>query len=164
LTSVPALAVARTRGVLLLIILGVTAGLGFTLFAWRAPTLSQGGMFAPISRESALVLNNILLAAATATVLLGTLYPLIREALTGEAISVGPPYFNLTFTPLMAALILLLPAGPLLAGRRGEATGPSQRLWAAAALAVAAGLAAYALASPRKALAAAGVGLAAWLI
>src|SRR5687768_7283534 len=91
LTSVHAFAVDPTRGVLLLIILGVTAGLAFALFAWRAPSLGQGGMFAPISRESALVMNNILLAAATATVLLGTLYPLIREAMTGEAISVGPP-------------------------------------------------------------------------
>src|SRR5512146_3427518 len=102
LTSVHAFAVDPKRGVLLLIILGVTTGAGFTLFAWRAPQLAKGGVFAPVSRESALVLNNILLAAATATVLLGTLYPLIREATTGEAISVGPPYFNLTFTPLMA--------------------------------------------------------------
>src|SRR5690606_22698843 len=78
LTSVHAFAVDPTRGVLLLIILGVTAGAGFVLFAWRAPALSPGGVFAPISRESALVLNNVLLAAATATVLLGTLYPLIR--------------------------------------------------------------------------------------
>ena len=69
------------------------------------------------------MLNNILLAAATTTVLLGTLYPLIREAMTGEAISVGPPYFNLTFTPLMAALAILLPAGPLLAWKRGDAAG-----------------------------------------
>ena len=95
-----------------------------------------GGVFAPVSRESTLVLNNILLAAATATVLLGTLYPLIREALTGEAISVGPPYFNLTFMPLMAALLLLLPAGPLLAWKRGDAAGAAQRLWAAALIAV----------------------------
>ena len=80
LTSVHAFAVDPTRGVLLLCILGVSSGAGFALFAWRAPALAPGGLFAPISRESALVLNNILLAAATATVLLGTLYPLIREA------------------------------------------------------------------------------------
>jgi cytochrome c-type biogenesis protein CcmF len=91
LTSVHAFAVDPKRGVLLLIILGLTTGAGFSLFAWRAPKLGQGGLFAPVSRESALVLNNILLAAATTTVLLGTLYPLIREAATGEAISVGPP-------------------------------------------------------------------------
>jgi cytochrome c-type biogenesis protein CcmF len=164
LTSVHAFAVDPTRGVLLLIILGVTAGAGFALFAWRAPQLGQGGVFAPISRESSLVLNNILLAAATATVLLGTLYPLIREAMTGEAISVGPPYFNLTFTPLMAALAILLPAGPLLAWKRGDARGVVQRLWLAALLAAGAGLAAYALVSPRKAFGAAGLAIGAWLI
>ncbi|MDB5445828.1 MAG: cycK, partial [Phenylobacterium sp.] len=164
LTSVHAFAVDPTRGVLLLIILGVTAGGAFALYAWRAPALSPGGVFAPVSRESALVLNNILLAAATATVLLGTLYPLIREAMTGEAISVGPPYFNLTFTPLMAALLILLPSGPLLAWKRGDAGGAAQRLWAAALVALAVGLASYALVSPRRALGAAGLALGAWLI
>ncbi|MDP3299387.1 MAG: heme lyase CcmF/NrfE family subunit, partial [Phenylobacterium sp.] len=146
LTSVHAFAVDPTRGVLLLTILGVTAGLGFALFAWRAPAMARGGMFAPISRESALVLNNILLAAATATVLLGTLYPLIREAMAGEAISVGPPYFNLTFTPLMFILLLLLPAGPLLAWKRADAGAALQRLWVAALLAAVAAVATLALA------------------
>jgi len=164
LTSVHAFAVDPTRGVLLLIILAVTAGLGFSLFAWRAPTLSQGGMFAPVSRESALVLNNILLAAATATVLLGTLYPLIREAMSGEAISVGPPYFNLTFTPLMVALLLILPAGPLLAWKRGDARGVVQRLWIALLVGAAAGLLALAVVSPKKAFGVLGVALGGWLI
>ncbi len=164
LTSVHAFAVDPTRGVLLLIILGVTSGLGFTLFAWRAPTLAKGGMFAPISRESALVMNNILLAASTATVLLGTLYPLIREAMTGEAISVGPPYFNLTFTPLMVALLVLLPAGPLLAWKRGDARGVVQRLWVALLIAAGSGLLALALAAPKKVFGILGVALGAWLI
>jgi cytochrome c-type biogenesis protein CcmF len=164
LTSVHAFAVDPTRGVLLLIILGVTAGAGFALFAWRAPTFGRGGVFAPVSRESALVLNNVLLAAATATVLLGTLYPLIREAATGEAISVGPPYFNLTFTPLMAALLILLPAGPLLAWKRGDAAGVMQRLGLAALVAVVAGGLSLGLISPRHAWGSAGVALALWLI
>jgi len=164
LTSVHAFAVDPTRGVLLLIILGVTAGLGFGLFAWRAPSLAQGGMFAPVSRESALVLNNILLAAATATVLLGTLYPLIREAMSGESISVGPPYFNLTFTPLMVALLVLLPAGPLLAWKRGDAKGLVQRLWIALLVAAAMGLLALAIVSPKKAFGILGVALGGWLI
>ena len=164
LTSVHAFAVDPKRGVLLLIILGVTTGAGFSLFAWRAPKLTQGGLFAPVSRESALVLNNILLAAATTTVLLGTLYPLIREAITGEAISVGPPYFNLTFTPLMAALAILLPAGPLLAWKRGDAQGVAQRLWIAALIALGVGLAVYATISPRQAFGAAGIGMGSWLI
>ncbi|HEX2801652.1 MAG TPA: cytochrome c-type biogenesis CcmF C-terminal domain-containing protein, partial [Phenylobacterium sp.] len=164
LTSVHAFAVDPSRGVLLLIILALMAGGGFSLFAWRAPRLGPGGVFAPVSRESALVLNNILLAAATATVLLGTLYPLIREALSGEAISVGPPYFNLTFVPLMAALGIILPAGPLLAWKRGDLRGVGQRLWLAALISVACGLAAYALVSPRKAFGAAGLALGAWLV
>ncbi|MGH6909058.1 MAG: heme lyase CcmF/NrfE family subunit, partial [Phenylobacterium sp.] len=164
LTSVHAFAVDPKRGVLLLIILGLTTGAGFTLFAWRAPKLAQGGLFAPVSRESALVLNTILLAAATTTVLLGTLYPLIREAITGEAISVGPPYFNLTFTPLMAALAILLPAGPLLAWKRGDAQGVAQRLWIAALIALGIALLAYAVISPRKAFGAAGIGMGSWLI
>ena len=164
LTSVHAFAVDPRRGVLLLIILGLTAGSGFALFAWRAPRLAQGGLFAPVSRESALVLNNILLAAATATVMLGTLYPLIREALTGEAISVGPPYFNLTFAPLMAALAIILPAGPLLAWKRGDLGGVGQRLWIAALVALGCGLLTFALASPRRALGAAGIAIGAWLI
>ncbi|MES2895679.1 MAG: heme lyase CcmF/NrfE family subunit [Pseudomonadota bacterium] len=164
LTSVHAFAVDPTRGTLLLIILGVTSGAAFALFAWRAPALSPGGVFAPVSRESALVLNNILLAAATATVLLGTLYPLIREAATGEAISVGPPFFNLTFTPLMAALAILLPAGPLLAWKRGDARGVAQRLWVAVLIAMACGVAAFALVSPRKAFASVGIAMGAWLV
>ncbi len=164
LTSVHAFAVDPTRGVLLLTILGVTAGLGFALFAWRAPAMARGGMFAPISRESALVLNNILLAAATATVLLGTLYPLIREAMAGEAISVGPPYFNLTFTPLMFILLLLLPAGPLLAWKRADAGAALQRLWVAALLAAVAAVATLALAEPRSLFGAAGLALGVWLI
>ncbi|WP_293905780.1 heme lyase CcmF/NrfE family subunit [Phenylobacterium sp.] len=164
LTSVHAFAVDPTRGVLLLIILGVTSGLAFTLFAWRAPSLAQGGLFAPISRESALVLNNILLAAATMTVLLGTLYPLIREAMTGESISVGPPFFSLTFVPFMAALLVLVPAGPLLAWKRGDARGVVQRLWVAVLIAAGVALLTVALVSPRKALGAVGVGLGGWLV
>ncbi|MBW8814115.1 MAG: heme lyase CcmF/NrfE family subunit [Caulobacterales bacterium] len=164
LTSVHAFAVDPTRGVLLLIILGLTAGLGFALFAWRAPTLAQGGVFAAVSRESALVLNNILLAAATATVLLGTLYPLIREAMTGESISVGPPYFNLTFTPLVVALLLLLPLGPLLAWKRGDAKAALQRLWIALLVAAVASLTTLTLVSPKKAFGVLGVALGGWLI
>ena len=164
LTSVHAFAVDPTRGILLLAILGLMSGSGFVLYTWKAPSLAPGGVFAPISRESALVLNNILLAAATATVLLGTLYPLIREALSGEAISVGPPFFNMTFTPLMAALAILLPAGPLMAWKRGDGPGVLQRLWVAAAIAVGFGLLVYGLVSPRRAIASLGVGFSAWII
>ncbi len=164
LTSVHAFAVDPRRGTLLLTILALTSGSAFALFAWRAPKLAQGGLFAAISRESALVMNNILLAAATATVMLGTLFPLIREAVTKEPISVGTPYFNLTFAPLMAALAIILPAGPLLAWKRGDLQGVMQRLWVAALIALAAGVAIYAVWSPKQAFGALGVALGTWLV
>ncbi len=164
LTSVHAFAVDPERGLMLLAILGLTGGLAFGLFALRAPQLKGGGMFAPISREGALVLNNLFLTAACATVLLGTLYPLILEAVNGSTISVGPPYFALTFTPLMAVAFLILPAGPLLAWKRGDLPGVMQRLAVAAGLAILLALLGFAMFEPRKALSAAGIGLGAWLI
>jgi cytochrome c-type biogenesis protein CcmF len=164
LTSVHAFAVDPTRGGILLGCLGVAAGAAFSLFAWRAPQLKGGGLFAPISREGALVLNNLFLSAATATVLLGTLYPLIRQALTGEPISVGPPFFAMTFVPLMVVTLLIVPIGPLLSWKRADALGALQRLWVAGAVAVAAGILVMALVQPRKALAAAGVALGMWLV
>ena len=140
LTSVHAFAVDPTRGTLLLCILAVAAGSAFGLFAWRASKLKGGGLFAPISREGALVLNNLFLSAATATVLIGTLYPLIRQALTNEPISVGPPFYAMTFVPLMVVTLLLVPFGPLLAWKRGDLLGAAQqRLAFAAGLAIAGG-------------------------
>ncbi|MGA0600070.1 heme lyase CcmF/NrfE family subunit [Caulobacter sp. KR2-114] len=164
LTSVHAFAVDPKRGILLLGILALAAGSGFALFAWRAPRLKDPATFAPISRESTLFINNILLSAVTVTVLLGTLYPLLKEAVTGEAVSVGPPFFNLTFVPLMVTAFLILPAGPLLAWKRGDAAAVVQRLVPAVIAAAAAGLLCLAVVSPRKALASFGVGLGAWLI
>jgi cytochrome c-type biogenesis protein CcmF len=120
LTSVHAFATDPERGLFILAILLVFIGGAFALFALRAGELRQGGMFAPISREGALVVNNLFLSVATATVLLGTLYPLLLEALTGEKISVGPPFFNLTFGPLMIPLLLAVPFGPVLAWKRGN--------------------------------------------
>ena len=164
LTSVHAFAVDPQRGMMLLAILGVAAGAAFILFALRAPAIRSGAAFAPISREGALVLNNLFLTAAAATVLLGTLYPLILEGISGATISVGPPYFNATFVPLLIVACLILPAGPLLAWKRGDLKGALQRLWLAAGLAVVAAFAAFMLFEPKKALAAAGLGVGAWLI
>ena len=164
LTSVHAFAIDPKRGTLLLEILGIAAGSGFVLFAWRAPSLPPGGLFAPISRESALLLNNLFLSAATVSVLFGTLYPLIAQALFGSAVSVGPPYFNLVFGSLMAAVLLILPIGPLMAWKRGELTGVLQRLWWAALAAVVLGALVYAFHEPRTAFAGAGIALAVWLI
>src|ERR1700734_2227243 len=97
----------------------------------RASSLKQGGLFAPISREGALVLNNLLLTTACATVFVGTLYPLALEVMTGEKISVGAPFFNLTFGPLFVPLLVAVPFGPLLAWKRGDLLGAAQRLIAA---------------------------------
>jgi cytochrome c-type biogenesis protein CcmF len=163
LTSVHAFAVDPKRGTLLLEILGLAAGSGFCLFAWRAPALPPGGLFAPVSRETTLLLNNLFLSAATVAVLFGTLYPLIAQAF-GHMVSVGPPYFNLVFGALMAALLLLLPAGPLLAWKRGDLLGVLQRLaWAGLAALIVAGLG-FAVLAPGKAMSAFGLGLAAWVI
>jgi cytochrome c-type biogenesis protein CcmF len=136
LTSVHAFATDPQRGVFILAILMVFIGGSFALFAWRAPMLRQGGLFAPVSREGALVVNNLFLATATAAVLIGTLYPLALEGLTGAKISVGPPFFNATFLPLMIPLLLLLPFGQTMAWKRGDFYGAAQRLSAAFILAV----------------------------
>ena len=123
LTSVHAFAVDPQRGVFILAIMTLFTGGGLALFALRARDLRQGGIFAPISREGSLVLNNILLTTACATVFVGTLYPLLLESLTGDKISVGPPYFDWTFGPLMVPLLLALPFGPFLAWKRGDVSG-----------------------------------------
>jgi len=164
LTSVHAFAVDPTRGMMLLGILAIAGGAGFALFAWRAPKLPSGGVFAPVSRESAIVLNNILFTTAAATVLIGTLYPLIRAALQGETISVGPPFFDMTFLPLMALALLLTPFGPLLAWKRGDLAGVAQRLWVAAVAAFGVGAASLVLVQPMQVVAALGVALGVWLI
>ncbi|HWK88192.1 MAG TPA: heme lyase CcmF/NrfE family subunit [Xanthobacteraceae bacterium] len=135
LTSVHSFANDPARGVFILAILVFFIGGSLTLFAWRAPLLKQGGLFAPISREGALILNNLLLTATAATVFTGTLYPLVLEAATGEKISVGAPFFDRTAGPLLLALTLVMPAGPLLAWKRGDARGVAERLAFIAAVA-----------------------------
>jgi len=163
LTSVHAFAVDPRRGILLLGVLGVASGSGFALFAWRAPRLKDSQVFAPISRESALVVNNIILAAVTVTVLTGTLWPLVLEAF-GRQGGVGAPYYNTVVGPLMAVAFVVLPAGPLLAWKRGDARGAIQRLTWAAAIAAAAGVATYALVDPKRAMSCVGIGFGVWLV
>ena len=128
LTSVHSFAVDPARGVFILAILVFFTGGGLALFALRAKDMQAGGLFQPISREGALVLNNLLLVTAAATVLVGTLYPMALEGLTGDKISVGPPFFNMTFGPLMIPLLIALPVGPMLAWKRGDFPGVMQRL------------------------------------
>jgi cytochrome c-type biogenesis protein CcmF len=164
LTSVHTFASDPTRGVFILMILVLFIGGGLALFAWRAPLLKQGGIFAPISREGALVFNNLFLTTACLTVFVGTLYPLALEAITGDKISVGAPFFNLTFAPLFIPLMLAMPFGPLLAWKRGDLYAVAQRLMAAAAITVVGIGLTFAVTEGGPVLAPFGIGLAVWVI
>ena len=164
LTSVHAFATDPSRGIFILGILTVFIGGSLALFALRASTLTAGGLFHPISREGALVLNNLFLTTATATVLVGTLYPLAVEAVSGEKISVGEPFFNLTFGPLMVPLLLAVPFGPLLAWKRGDIYAVAQRLMTAFAGALLAVMVTLLFVDGASVLAALGIGLAVWLV
>ena len=166
LTSVHAFAVDPERGIFILALLLLAIGGSLTLYAWRAPALrsSGAGLFKPISREGAMVLNNLLLSVAAATVFLGTLYPLFLDIVGGGKISVGAPYLNSTFVPLMVPLLAAVAIGPMLAWKRGDLPGVLSRLYVAFAAAALAALLALWLADWRSALAALGLGLGAWVI
>jgi cytochrome c-type biogenesis protein CcmF len=164
LTSVHSFAVDPARGVFILAILVIFIGGSLALFAWRAPLLQQGGLFAPVSREGALVVNNLFLATACATVFIGTLYPLALEALTGAKISVGAPFFNATFLPLIIPLLLVLPIGQTLAWKRGDLWGAVQRVYAVFGLALAATLLIFALTIGGPVAAPLGIGLGVYLV
>ncbi|SES90255.1 heme lyase CcmF/NrfE family subunit [Oceanicella actignis] len=164
LTSVHAFASDPTRGVFVLAMLAAASGGALALYAWRAPQMRAGGVFAPVSRESALVLNNLLLAAAAGVVLLGTLMPMIREYWDGAKISVGAPFFELAFTPFMVALAIILPIGAALPWKRGRLGRTARRMAPALALALAAAALVWALQTGRSALGPVGVGLGTWLI
>ncbi len=163
LTSVHSFASDPTRGVFILAILVLFIGGSLALYAWRAPLLKQGGLFAPISREGALIFNNLFLTTACATVFVGTLYPLALEAVTGEKISVGAPFFNATFGPLFVPLLIAVPFGPLLAWKRGDLRGVTQRLIGAFLLALL-GIAAVMVMEGRPVFAAFGLGLGVFVI
>ncbi|MEN9689272.1 MAG: Cytochrome c-type biosis protein CcmF [Pseudomonadota bacterium] len=120
LTSVHAFASDPARGVFILIFLAVVVGVSLTLFAWRAPQVTLGGSMGMVSRESFMLLNSVLLVVATGAVLLGTLYPLIIDALNLGKLSVGPPYFNLVFAPLMVPLLFILVPGTVARWREAD--------------------------------------------
>ena len=164
LSSVHAFASDPTRGVFILALLAIAVGGSLTLFALRAPKLKAQGLFAPVSREAGLLVNNLLLGTATATVFVGTLYPLLLEAMGGGKVSVGPPYFELTFAPLMLPLVLVMAAGPFLNWKRADLAGVLGRLKFAALAAVATGLGAWAVEDRGAVLACVAFGLAAWLL
>ena len=160
LTSVHTFASDPARGVFILMILVFFIGGGLTLFAWRGPMLKQGGLFAPVSREGALVFNNLFLTTACLTVFVGTLYPLALEAITDEKISVGAPFFTLTFAPLFIPLLFAMPFGPMLAWKRGDVLGVSQRLMAAFGAGLVAIMVTFVAVGMESALAPFGIGLA----
>ncbi len=164
ITSVHAFANDPTRGVFILAILAVAIIGPLTLFAWRASAMRSEGVFQPVSREGALILNNLLLVVACAVVFVGTLAPLAREFVDGAKISVGAPFFDLTFTPFMVLLFLALPIGALLPWKRGDAGAVLARLWWAAAAALAIGGVVWGLQTGTALLAPVGIALAAWLI
>jgi cytochrome c-type biogenesis protein CcmF len=164
LTSVHAFAVDPARGAFILMLLAVVIGGSLILYAVRAPVLKVGGLFAPLSREGALVLNNLLFSAGAATVFLGTLFPLINDAMGGSKVSVGPPYFNMTFIPLMLPMLVALGVGPLLAWKRGDVLAALARLKFAFffTVAVAVVVAYFTIGGP--VLSAVGMGIAAWVL
>ena len=131
LTSVHAFATDPSRGVFILAFLVIVIGASLLLFAWRAPKVGLGGRFELISRESALLANNVLLIVAAASVMLGTLYPLFLDALGLGKLSVGPPYFESVFVPLMTPAIFLMGIGPLAKWKQAELPELAHRLkWA----------------------------------
>ncbi|MDX2027389.1 MAG: heme lyase CcmF/NrfE family subunit [Alphaproteobacteria bacterium] len=165
LTSVHSFASDPARGVFILGMIVAVTGSALLLFLLRAPTMKSGADFAPLSREGSLLLNNVLLSTAAGTVLLGTLYPLFLDALSLGKVSVGPPYFNRTFGPLMLPLIIAMGIGPMLGWKKADARGLVQRLGFAllAALTVMAATWIWAGGSAKILITAAGMGLAAWL-
>jgi cytochrome c-type biogenesis protein CcmF len=147
LTSVHSFAVDPTRGFFILVLLGLYVGGALALFGLRVGTVREGSTFDPVSREGALVANNLLLSAILGVVLVGTLYPLGVEAVTGEKLSVGSPYFNKAAGPLALALVAIMAVGPLLKWRRDRLGDLVKRLWLPIALTIA-GLALLLLLAP----------------
>ena len=163
LTSVHSFAADPSRGLFILVFLGLVVGGSLLLYALRVPDDTQAKPFAPASRETLLLVNNLLLVTACAMVLLGTLYPLLADALDLGKISVGPPYFALMFIVLMAPLVLLVPFGPLTRWQREEPARPGAMLLPWLGVALGAGIAAFFLAPQGPWKVAAGVAGAVWI-
>ena len=165
LTSVHAFATDPRRGIFILTFLVLVIGGSLALFAWRAPKVGLGGTFALLSRETLLLVNNVLLVVAAGSVLLGTLYPLFIDALGLGKLSVGPPYFNAVFVPIMVPLLALVALGPYARWKQLDARDMAARLRLAAVIALAAGaglpLVAGGRWSPGVAL---GLMLAVWIV
>jgi cytochrome c-type biogenesis protein CcmF len=164
LSSVHAFASDPTRGFFIMVLIACAIGGALALFAWRAPTLQGGAAFDPVSRETTLLLNNVFLIAACTCVFVGTLYPLVLDAISGTKISVGPPYYAITFAPIFFALLLLVPLGPRLGWKRGDLKEAWRTLYPALGLAGIAAVSVMALVAPRSVTATGAFAVAGWLI
>jgi len=163
LTSVHAFANDPARGAMILIILAVFVGGALMLYALRAGAMEGRGVFGLVSRESALVLNNVLLAVACMVVFVGTLWPLVADLLFGRILSVGPPFFNAAFTPFMIGLAIAMPLGSMMAWKRGGLQ-QARGLLGAALLALALAALAWSMQSQRSILAPLAVALGVWVL
>ena len=163
LTSVHAFATDPRRGVFILVLLVVVVGSSLALFAWRAPKVALGGSFALMSRESLMLAGNVLLVVACASVLLGTLYPLLIDALHMGKISVGPPYFNAVFVPIMTPVLFLMAAVPLARWKQTDIKDIALRMWIPGVLALVAGGLIPSLMGTWTVLTGLGVSLAVWI-
>ncbi|MDX1780093.1 MAG: heme lyase CcmF/NrfE family subunit [Thalassovita sp.] len=164
ITSVHAFANDPERGVFILFILAFFMGGALTLYAARASAMEAKGVFGMVSRESGLVLNNILLAVAAFVVFIGTIWPLVAEIAFGRKLSVGAPFFNMAFTPFMVVLGLILPIGAMLPWKRASLSRTFRTLLPAFVLALALGGLAWAVQSGRSLLGPVGLFLGTWLV
>jgi cytochrome c-type biogenesis protein CcmF len=164
LTSVHAFATDPRRGIFILIFLSLVVGSSLTLYAWRAPKSSMGGKFSLSSRETFILLGNVFLVVSAGSVLLGTLYPLLIDALHLGKISVGPPYFNSVFVPIMVPLLVLMGIGPWTSWKQSHLLSIIKRLWLAGLVAVLAGVAIPVIMGQFTWLAGMGFMLAFWVI
>ncbi len=164
ITSVHAFASDPTRGAFILAILAVFAGGGFLLYAIRSGSLVPSGAFSIVSRETALVSNNLLLVVAMFVVFIGTFWPLFMEMFYDRSVSVGPPFFNIAFTPFVTILVALLPFGAIMTWKRASLAGTARRLWLALAISIASGSISWAVQTGDGLLAPLGLTLASWLV
>ncbi|MGV6846748.1 MAG: heme lyase CcmF/NrfE family subunit [Marinibacterium sp.] len=164
ITSVHAFANDPERGVFILAILAVFTGGALTLFAIRAPVMAAKGVFGVVSRESALVINNILLAVSAFVVFFGTIWPIVAELFFDRKLSVGPPFFNMAFTPFILVLAIILPVGAMLPWKRGDLRKTFLPLRPTLFLAVALAGLVFAMQTGRSALGPVGVALGIWVV
>ncbi len=164
ITSVHAFANDPERGMFILAILALFIGGGLVLFALRGEAMQAKGVFGLVSREAALVVNNLLLAVAAFVVFVGTIWPLVAEALWGAKLSVGAPFFNAAVTPFLVGLAVVLPLGAILPWKRGRLQAVARAMMAPALLAVAVALLCWAIMTGKSAVGPIGVGLGGWLV